>query len=130
MQMREAPDFWGLNKNMNCAFPLSYAGKTLFAREVLFLLNFGIFKLGFSKGTDSHVSLSCSFSMCAIPNLITYFELRVENLFSKNKIYLMLYSISVFKILLLIFLLIYFLLVLRNLISVKVLMVSCWQTKV
>ena len=23
MQTREAPDFWGLHKNMNCAFPLN-----------------------------------------------------------------------------------------------------------
>ena len=23
MHTREAPDFWGLHKNMNCAFPLS-----------------------------------------------------------------------------------------------------------
>ena len=28
MHTREAPDFWGLHKNMNCAFPL----KTSFAQ--------------------------------------------------------------------------------------------------
>ena len=104
--------------------------KTCFAREVLFLFNFCFFMLGFSEGIDTHVSLPCFFSICAIAPLIIYFDLRLKNMFSKMAISLLYYSISVFKTLLQIFLLIYSLLVLRNLISVKVLMVLCCQEKV
>ena len=73
--------------------------------------------LGFSKGIDAYVSLPCFFSICAIVPLIISLDLRL-----KNKILLLYYSIPVFKILLQIFLLISSLLVLRNLISVKGLM--------
>ena len=86
--------------------------------------------LGLSEGIDAHVRLPCFFEICAIAPLIIYFHLKLKNMFSKITISLLYYSISVFKILLQIFLLIYSLLVLRNLISVKVLMVSCCQTKV
>ena len=29
MQTREAPDFWGLHKNKNCAFPLMFLSKII-----------------------------------------------------------------------------------------------------
>ena len=103
--------------------------KTCFVREVLFLFNSYFFKLGFSEGINTHVSLPFFFSTCTIAPLIIYFDLRLQNMFSKITISLLYYSISIFKILLQIFLLINSLLVLRNYISAKVLMVSCCQTK-
>ena len=80
-------------------------------------------------GIDTNVSIPCFFSICAIAPLITYFDLRLKNMFSKITVSLLYYSISVFTILLQIFLLINSPLVLRNL-TVKVLMLSCCQTKV
>ena len=74
--------------------------------------------LGFSEGIYTHVNLPCFFSICAIAPLIIYFHLRLKNMFSKITISLLHY-ISVFKILLQLFLLINSLLVLRNLISVS-----------
>ena len=99
--------------------------KTGLTREVLFW-----FLFGFSEGIDSHVSLTCFFSICAIAPLIVYFNLRLKNMFSKITSSLLYCSISVFKILLQMFLLFNSLSVLRNLISVKVLMISCCQTRV
>ena len=96
--------------------------KTRFTREVLFWFNFCLFMLVFSERIDSHVSLPCFFSIWAIAPLIIYFDLRLKNVFSKITISLFYYSIFVFKILRQIFLLINSLSVLRNLISVKVLL--------
>ena len=77
--------------------------------------------LGFSEGIYTHISLPCFFSIWAIAPLIINFYLRLKNMFSKIAISLLYYSISVFKILMQIFLLINSQLVLRNLISIKVL---------
>ena len=101
--------------------------KDVSPEKFCFCLIFVFLCWGFPK--ESHVSLPCFFSICAIAPLIIYFDLKLKNMLSKIPISLLYYSISVFKILLQIFLLIYSLLVLRNLISVKVLMVSCCQTK-
>ena len=104
--------------------------KTCSAREVLFMFNFWFFMLEFSEGIATHVSLPYFSLICATAPIIIYFDLRLKNMFSKITISLLYDSISVFKILLEMFLLINSLLALRNLISVKVLMVSCCQTKV
>ena len=104
--------------------------KTRLTREVLFWFNFCLFMLVFSERIDSHVSLPCFFSIWAIEPLIIYFDLRLKNVFSKITISLFYYSIFVFKILRQIFLLINSLSVLRNLIAVKVLMISCCQARV
>ena len=69
-------------------------------REVLFLFNFCFFMLEFSEGIDTHVSLPCFCSICAIAPLIIYFDLRLKNMFSKITISLLYYNISDFKTLL------------------------------
>ena len=86
--------------------------------------------LEFSERIDSHESLPCFLSTCVIVTLIIYFDLRLKNIFSKFTISLLYYSISVIKILLQKFLLVNSLSVLRNLVSVKILMVSCCQARV
>ena len=43
--------------------------KTRLTREVLFWFNFCFFIMEFSKGIDSHLSLPCFFSICAIASL-------------------------------------------------------------
>ena len=81
--------------------------KTHLTREVLFCFNVCFFfMLAFSEGIDSHVSLTCFFSICAIAFSIIYSYLRPKIMFSKIVISLLYYSISVFKILFQIFLLI------------------------
>ena len=97
---------------------------------LLLWFNFGFLMLGSSNGSDTHVILPCFFSICAIGHLIICFDLRFRIMFRKITISLLYHTISVFKILLQIFLLFNFLLVLRNLISVKVCMISCCQTLV
>ena len=70
--------------------------------------------LGFSEGIDTHVSLPSFFSICGTLPLIIYFHLILQNMFSKITIFLLYYSVSVFKISYQIFILINILLVLRN----------------
>ena len=111
--------------------------KTRFIRQVLnnlnkfsFSLIFWFFMLGFLEGIHKNVSLLYFFSICAVVPLLIYFVLRLKNMSSKIPISLLCYSISVFKILLQIFLLINSLSILCTLKSVKVLMISCRQTKI
>ena len=79
---------------------------------------------------DSHVSLPSFLSICAIAPLIICFDLKFKTMFSKITTSLSYNCISVFIILLQIFFLFNFLSVFCNLISVKVLMISCFQTLV
>ena len=94
---------------------------------LLLWFNFYLFMLGFSEEIDSHGSLPFSFLMCAIVSLIICFDLGFRNMFREIIISLLYYIIFIFKTLLQIFLLFNFLPVLRNLISVKVLMISGYQ---
>ena len=68
------------------------------------------------------------FSICALAPLIICFDLRFRNMFRKIIIYLLYHSVSVLKVLLQMSLLFSFLPVLRNLLTIKVLMISCCQT--
>ena len=111
--------------------------KTRFIRQVLnnltkfsFSLIFWFFMLGFLEGIHKNVSLLYFFSICAVVPLLIHFVLRLKNMSSKIPISLLCYSISVFKILLQTFLLINSLSILCTLKSVKVLMISCRQTKI
>ena len=65
--------------------------KTCFAREVLFLFNFCFFMLEFSEGIDTHVSLPCFFSICAIAPM-------KYNLAPDSALHLAPYSASYWKI--------------------------------
>ena len=75
-----------------------------------------------------HVSLFCFFSISGIAPLITCFDLQFKNIFKKFWTSLMYLSCSVFQILLQMFLLFNFLSVIRNMITVNVLIVSRCQT--
>ena len=98
--------------------------------NLLVFFNFCFYILGFSERLDSHVSLRSFISICAIAPLIICFDLKFKTMFSKTTISLSYNCISVFIILLQIFFLFNFLSVFCNLISVKVLMISCFQTLV
>ena len=98
--------------------------------NLLVFFNFCFYILGFSESLDSHVSLPSFLSICAIAPLIICFDLKFKTMFSKITTSLSYNCISVFIILLQIFFLFNFLSVFCNLISVKVLMISCFQTLV
>ena len=103
-----------------CVFRLKY---------FFFCFNlFVIFCSYFSEGFDSHVSLFRFFSISGIAPSIICFDLQFRNIFKKVITSLMYFSYSVFYILLQVFLLFNFLSVIRNLITVNVLIVSCCQT--
>ena len=103
----------------------------LLFQEGLNLLDFSNFYiLGSSERFDSHESLPSFPSICAIAPLIICFDLKFKTMFSKITTSLSYNCISVFIILLQIFFLFNFLSVFCNLISVKVLMISCFQTLV
>ena len=98
--------------------------------NLLVFFNFCFYIMGFSESLDSHVSLRSFLSICAIAPLIICFDLKFKTMFSKITTSLSYNCISVFIILLQIFFLFNFLSVFCNLISVKVLMISCFQTLV
>ena len=98
--------------------------------NLLVFFNFCFYILGFSESLDSHVSLRSFLSICAIAPLIICFDLKFKTAFSKITTSLSYNCISVFIILLQTFFLFNFLSVLRNLISAKVFMVSCFETLV
>ena len=89
---------------------------------------FVIFCSYFSEGFDSHVSLFCFFSISGIAPLITCYDLQFKNIFKKFISSFMYFSYSAFQILRQIVVLFNFLSVIRNLITVNVLIVSCCQT--
>ena len=89
---------------------------------------FFIFYSYFSEGFDSHVSFFCFFSISGIAPLITCFALQFKNMFRKFITSLNYSNYSVFQILQQIYLLFNFLSVIRNLITVNALIVSCCQT--
>ena len=98
--------------------------------NLLVCFNFCFYILGSSERFDSHVSLPSFLSICTIAPLIICFDLKFRTMFSKITTFLSYNCISVFIILLQIFFRSvscqYFL----NLISVIVLMISCFQTLV
>ena len=96
--------------------------------NLLVYINFCFYILASSERFDSHVSLPSFLSICAIAPLIC-FDLKFNTMFSKITTSLSYNCISVF-ILLLIFFLFNFLSAFCNLISVKVSMISCFQTLV
>ena len=96
--------------------------------NLLVCFNFCFYILGSSERFDSHVSLPSFLSICTIAPLIICFDLKFKTMFSKITTSLSYNCISVFIILLQIFFLFNFLSVFCNLISVKVLMISCFQT--
>ena len=98
--------------------------------NLLGFFNFCFYILGSSERFDSHESLPSFPSICAIAPLIICFDLKFKTMFSKITTSLSYNCISVFIILLQIFFLFNFLSVFCNLISVKVLMISCFQTLV
>ena len=98
--------------------------------NLLVCFNFCLYILGSSERFDSHVTLPSFFSICAIAPLVICFDLKFKTMLSKNTTSLSYNCISVFTILLQIFFLFNFLSVFCNLISVKVLMISCFQTLV
>ena len=59
--------------------------------------NFHFFKMGFSKGIDSHVSLDCFFSICAIAPLIISSDLKFRQIFRKFLISALHWSIPFLK---------------------------------
>ena len=87
-----------------------------------------IFCLYYSKGFDSPLSLFCFFSISGTAPLITCFDLRFKNMFKKFITSLMYFSNSALQTLLQIFMLFHFLSVIRNLITVNGLIVSCCET--
>ena len=91
---------------------------------------FVIFYSYFSEGFDSNVSLLCFFSVSDIAPLITCVDLQFKSMFNKFISSLLYSSYSAFQIFLQIFLLFNFLSVIRNLITVNILIVSCCQTMV
>ena len=97
--------------------------------NLLVLFNFCFDILGSSESFDSHESLPSFLSICTIAPLIMCFDLKFKTMFSKITTSLSYNYISVL-ILLQIFFLFNFLSVFFNLISVKVLMVSCFLTLV
>ena len=68
--------------------------------SLLVCFNFSFFMLGSSEGFDSHVSLPCFLSICAIAPLIICFDLKSKNMFIKITTSLSYNSISVFIVLL------------------------------
>ena len=52
-------------------------------RHLMLCFNFRFFKLRSSEGFDSHVSLLCFLSICAIGSLIICLDLRFRNKFKK-----------------------------------------------
>ena len=96
----------------------------------LVCFNFCFYILVSSERFHSHVSLPRFFSICAIAPLIICFDLKFKIMFSKITASLSDNCISVFVILVQTFFLFNFLSVFCNLISVKVLMISCFQTLV
>ena len=98
--------------------------------NLLGFFNFCFYILVFSEGLDSHVSLLSFLSIYAIAPLIIYFDLKFKIMFSKTTISFSYNCISVFIILLQIFFLFNFLSLFCNLISIKVSMISCFQTLV
>ena len=92
------------------------------------LFYFVIFCSHFSEGFDSHVSLFCFFSISGVAPLITYYDLQFRNIFRKFLNSFMNFSNSAFQILLEILVLFNFLSVIRNLVTVNVLIVSYCQT--
>ena len=98
--------------------------------NLLGFFNFCFYILGSSERFDSHESLPSFLSICAIAPLIICFDLKFKTMFSKITTSLSYNCISVFIIILRIFFLFNFLSVFCNLISVKVLMISCFQTLV
>ena len=98
--------------------------------NLLVFFNFCFYILGFSERSDSHVSLPSFISICAIAPLIICFNLKFKTMFSKITTSISYNCTSVFIILLKIFFLFNFLSVFCNSISVKVLIISCFQTLV
>ena len=92
--------------------------------------NFCFYMLGSSERFDSLVSLPSFLSICVIAPLIKCFDLKCKTMFSKITTSLSYYCISVFITLLQILFLFNFLSVFCNLISVKILVISCFQTLV
>ena len=95
--------------------------------NLLFFFNFCFYILGSSERFDSHESLPSFLSICAIAPLIICFDLKFKTMFSKITTSLSYNCISVFIIILQIFFLFNFFSAFCNLISVKVLMISCFQ---
>ena len=91
--------------------------------NLLGFFNFCFYILGSSERFDSHESLPSFSSICTIAPLIICFDLKFKTMFSKITTSLSYNCISVFII-------IKFLSVFCNLIFVKVLMISCFQTLV
>ena len=83
--------------------------------NLLVYFNFCFYILGSSERFDLHVSLPSFLSICAIASLIICFGLKFKTMFSKITTSLSCNCISVFIILLQIFLLFNFLLVFCNL---------------
>ena len=91
------------------------------------LILFVILCLYYSDGFDSPVSLFCFFSISGIAPLITCFDLQFKNMFKKFITSFLYFSYSALQTLLQIFILFNFLSVIRNLITVNVLIVSCCE---
>ena len=98
--------------------------------NLLGFFNFCFYILGSSERFDSHESLPSFLSICAIAPLIICFDLKFKTMFSKITTSVSYYCISIFIIFLQIFFLFNFLSVFCDLISVEVLMTSCFQTLV
>ena len=98
--------------------------------NVLGFFNFCFYILGSSERFDSHESLPSFISVCTIAPLVICFDLKFKAMFSKITTSLSYNCISVFIIKLQIFFSFNFLSVFCNLTSVKVLMISCFQTLV
>ena len=98
--------------------------------NLLVCFNFCFYILGSSERFDSHASLPSFLSICAIAPLIRCHDLKFKIMFSKITTSFSDNCISVFIILLQISFLSNFLSIFCNLISVKVLMILCFQTLV
>ena len=92
-----------------------------------FFFNFCFYILGSSERFDSHKILPSFVPICAIAPLMICFDLKFKTMFSKITTSLSYNCISVFIIILQIFFLFNFFSAFCNLISVKVLMISCFQ---
>ena len=88
---------------------------------------FHFFYSYFSEEFHSHITLFCSFLISGIAPLITWFYIRFSNFSRKSMTFLKYSSYSVFEKLLHVFLLSNFPSVIGNLITVKVLIISCFQ---
>ena len=96
--------------------------------NLLFYFYFYFYILRFSERFDSHVSLPSFRSICAIAPLVICFDLKFKTMFNKITTSLSYNCISAFIILLQIFFCAIF--CQYFVISVKVLMISCFQTLV